>query len=342
MRRRQFLWLTAAAMGFSATRLRATTHFVSFDPLIVEFDLASLEGRYTRVEDFYIRNHYQAPTAPEAPSIEIGGEVEKPVRLGLDVLQRLPEQRIGAVLECAGDPATAVSLVSDGLWEGWPLADVISLSKPGRQGLYAHLLGGDGFSRSVTLSELEGGFLATRLNGRPLIRNHGAPWRALFPGLYGMNSIKWLQKITLVAVPLPPAGNTYQEIWRGSSGSIERKPLPPIQVKSVITKPKNGAVLHRGKLEIGGLAWSGSGKIVEVQVSADGGNHWRMATLDSSSSRYDWSLWRAAFDLNQSGVVELVSKATDSAGHTQPASRDPRRLDLYAYNVWERIRCVVV
>lgn len=343
MRRREFIWLSAAVAGLSTHRLWADNHFVSADPLIVEFDLASLQGRYTRVEDFYIRNHYEAPEARGTFSIEVGGEGEKPVRLGLDELKRLPERQIGAVLECAGDPVRAVSLVSDGLWQGWSLSDVISLAKPKSEGRYVHLLGRDGFARSVTMSQLmDGGLLATHLNGRPLIPNHGAPWRALFPGLYGMNSIKWLEKITLAAAPLPSVGNTYQELWRGSSGSIESRPLPRIQVKSVITRPASGAVLHRGKLQISGLAWSGSGKIVDVKVSADGGNHWQQAMLASSTSRYDWSLWSASCELSQPGVVELVSKATDAAGNAQPAGRDPQRVDLYANNVWDRIRCIVV
>ncbi len=343
MRRREFIWLSAAALGLSTRNLWADNHFVSADPLIVEFDLASLQGRYTRVEDFYIRNHYEAPEARGTLSIEVGGEVEMPVRLGLNELGHLPERQVGAVLECAGDPVRAVSLVSDGLWQGWSLSDVISLAKPKRKDLYAHFLGRDGFARSVSMSQLmDGGLLATRLNGRPLLVNHGAPCRAVFPGLYGMNSVKWLEKITLASMPLPPVGNTYRELWKGSSGSIESRPLPTIQVKSVITSPANGAVLHRGKLQISGLAWSGAGKIVDVRVSADGGNHWRPAALDSGSSRYDWSLWRAAFELSQPGVVELVSKATDAAGNMQPAARDPRRVDLYAYNVWDRIRCIVV
>jgi sulfane dehydrogenase subunit SoxC len=34
-----------------------------------------------------------------------------------------------------------------------------------------------------------------------------------------------------------------------------------------------------GFVEISGLAWSGAGRITRVDVSVDGGNHWRSATL---------------------------------------------------------------
>ncbi|MDE3178524.1 MAG: hypothetical protein KGM47_02605, partial [Acidobacteriota bacterium] len=69
---------------------------------------------------------------------------------------------------------------------------------------------------------------------------------------------------------------------------------------------------------------------------------WRSAALDAGSSRYDWTRWSAAFEINRRGVIEIVSRAADSAGNVQPRRRDPRRLDYYAYNVCDRIRCVVV
>ncbi|MGH9449774.1 MAG: molybdopterin-dependent oxidoreductase [Terriglobia bacterium] len=332
-----------AALSLPARALWADHHFVSSDPIVVAFDLASLQGRYTRVEDFYIRNHYEAPEAPPQPFITIDGEVERPLRLGQAELHRLPERQTGTVLECAGDPVKAVSLVSDGLWGGWPLRDVIAAAKPKAGSRYAHLAGRDGFARSVPAEWLmNGGLLAASLNGSPLGRNHGAPWRALFPGWYGVNSVKWLEAITFAQNPLPPEGNTYLELWRSASGQVERKPLPPVQVKSVITSPASGAILHPGKLRISGLAWSGAGKIMNVQVSADGGRGWHPAAIDSGPSRYDWARWSVTLDLSQPGVIELVSKAADSAGNVQPSHRDPRRVDYYAYNVWDRVRCVVV
>lgn len=342
MRRREFLIASAASVGLSARGLFADHHFASAFPLVVEFDLASLQGQYTPSADFYIRNHFAAPNALAAPELIVKGEVERPLRLRAAELSRLPEQQIGAVLECAGDPLKSVSLVSDGVWRGHLLRDILSLAKPKPSARYAHLTGLDGFARSVPVEWLlDGGLLATSLNAAPLGRNHGAPWRALFPGWYGFNSVKWVKNIRLASAPLPPQGSTYIEVWRGASGAIERKPLPPVQVKSVITTPADGAVLNAGQVQTRGLAWSGAGPITGVQVSANGGNHWMPSALNAAPSRYDWVRWTATFTL-QPGVVEIVCKATDSAANTQPPRRDPGRVDYYAYNVWDRIRCVVV
>ena len=342
MRRRDFLVL-AAGFGLSARELRADHHILSIEPLIVDFDLGSLRGQYTRVDDFYIRNHFDAPQQTGSYGLRIEGEVGEAQQLNLEQLQRLPLREMGSVLECAGDPVKVTSLVSDGLWRGWHLADVLALTKPKRDAAYVHLFGADGFGRSVPLERaINSGLLVNSLNGRPLTRNHGAPWRALIPGWYGMDSVKWLEKIVLAPAPLPPAGQTYMEVWRASSGGFETKALPPVQVKSLIASPRDGAVVERGKLPIRGVAWSGSGSISRVEVTADSGNRWLSASIRRSISRFDWVVWQASLEANGAGPIELACKATDSSGNTQPPKRDPRRIDSYACNVWDRVRCLIV
>ena len=149
------------------------------------------------------------------------------------------------MLECAGDPVRVASLVSDGRWEGWRLGDVLSLAGPKKEGLHVHLFGHDGYARSVPVEQaMNDGLLISGLNGRPLLRNHGAPWRALFPGWYGNDSVKWLEGISLAPAPLPPGGKPTRKSRQVPSGSIETKPLPRVQVNSVIISPVDGAVLH--------------------------------------------------------------------------------------------------
>jgi DMSO/TMAO reductase YedYZ molybdopterin-dependent catalytic subunit len=343
MHRRSFLISATGTLLATARRLHADHHVISADPLIVVFDLDTLQGRYTRVEDFYVRNHYDTPVISGPAALRLEAEGETPKDLSLDQLKALPETDVGAVLECAGDPVRAISLVSDGMWRGWRLSEVISLAHPRSGWSYLHLVGKDGFSRSIPMNRaMSDGWLVTTLNGRPLLPEHGAPWRALFPGWYGMDSVKWVQKLVFASEPLPPVGNAYLEIRRDSSGSLSALPLPPVQVKSVMTSPLNGSVIHRGKVQARGVAWSGSGQIQSVQVSADGGTTWEPATLDRSASRYDWTLWNVSLDLTRPGVVELTSKAIDSIGNTQPEKWYPDRADLYAYNVCGQIRCVVI
>src|SRR5215469_9322071 len=170
MRRREFVLSTAAALLASAGRLRADHHVLSADPLVVTFDLASLQDRYTPIEDFYVRNHFDSP-ALASPVLTIEGEVERPQQFRLKDLDPQAQTNTGAVLECAGDPVTTTSLVSNGVWRGWPLGGIISRAGAKTAASYVHLFGSDGFSRSVpTDRAMDVGLLATALNGRPLTR----------------------------------------------------------------------------------------------------------------------------------------------------------------------------
>lgn len=315
---------------------------ISAEPLIVESGLGSLTGRYTSIEDFYIRNHFPIPDTATG-SLVVEGEVGKPGKFTMNSFAAIARRELGAVLECAGGPLRASTLTSAGLWRGWPLAEILVRVSPKSAARYVHLFGADGFSRSVPIERaLKDGLLATTLNGRPLGRNHGYPWRALFPGWYGMDSVKWLRRIVVAAAALPPSDASYLQSTRLPGGAVDTQPLPRIQVKSIITAPADGTVIPRGAVDVHGLAWSGSGKVSSVQVSPDGGSSWQPASVSDGGNTYDWALWQISLACDQPGVINLVAKATDDAGNTQPEQWDPRRADRYAYNVWHRIRCVVL
>lgn len=343
MNRRYFLRLVSSGLLVPKVAL-ADHHVISADPLVVETDLSSLPGRYTPVEDFYVRDHFDVPADSEqsaVQSLRIEGEVEHARDLSIDDLAALPAREVGAVLECAGNRVGSTGLISNGSWTGWKLKDVLTLVQPTSRAAHLHFLGRDGYRRSVPFERAADGMIVTRLNGRPLTRQHGAPWRVLFPGWFGMDSVKWLASVVLARDALPPEGNTYQEIRRGSSGQVVREPLPRLPVKSVITDPLPGAVLRRGSVEIQGLAWSGAGKITSVKVRADGGSTWHGGELVTGRD-FEWWLWKARLDFTHRGAVELVARASDSAGSQQPLERDPSRVDGYANNWCHRVRCVVV
>lgn len=334
--------LAGAGALIAARPLRGDHHIDSADPLVMDFDLRTLQGRYTSIEDFYIRNHFAAPVGAGDGILQIQGKVKKPLKLGLPDLNRLHTVTTGAVLECAGSGQGPRELVSNGLWQGWRLADIVSMAEPTADAKFLHLHGRDGFARSVPVDgALINGLLATQLDHEPLRRNHGAPWRALFPGWYGMDSVKWLARIEASSQPLPAVDNTYLKLSSTPSGQFERTPLPPIQVKSVITSPAAEAVLHPGTVELTGVAWSGMAPVRMVEASADGGATWLPARVDPGA-RFEWALWRCSLTLSKRGVVEFACRAVDGQGNTQPATRDPNRLDGYVDNVVEHVKCLVV
>jgi DMSO/TMAO reductase YedYZ molybdopterin-dependent catalytic subunit len=308
----------------------------------VDSDLNSLVARYTPVEDFYIRNHFKVPDQTGAPALDIQGEVEKPLRLTPEDLAALRRCQVGSVLECAGNPVGTVAKLSNGAWEGWSLADVLALARPAQASAHLHLFGRDGYGRNIPIERaLDGGMLATQLNGRLLSPQHGSPWRALFPGWYGMDSVKWLARIVVAPAPLESNDSAYLELIRDPKGAVRLRALPRVQVKSLIVSPLAGAVLRPGTISLRGIAWSGGGSIARVEFSADGGATWRLAALDAGV-RYEWVFWRSELELTARGGVEFVCRAVDEKGMVQPAQRDPNRLDGYSNNWYHRVRCVMV
>ena len=73
----------------------------------------------------------------------------------------------------------------------------------------------------------------------------------------------------------------------------------------------------KGWWGITGIAWSGRGKIVRVDVSTDGGNRWEQAELDEPVLPECHTRFRLPWNWDGEEAV-LVSRATDPAIHGRP------------------------
>ena len=74
---------------------------------------------------------------------------------------------------------------------------------------------------------------------------------------------------------------------------------------------------RRGTYELTGIAWSGRGTIVSVEITTDGGATWRKAELQTpvlpiahTRFRFPWT-WDGKETL-------IASRCTDDTGYTQP------------------------
>jgi DMSO/TMAO reductase YedYZ molybdopterin-dependent catalytic subunit len=338
--RRRFVTLLSAGYLLSSDFLGADHHVISAEPFEVAFDLASAISRYTPVNDFYVRDHSAVP-ATAASFIEISGAVEQRMRMGASELGALKRVELGAVLECAGNAVSTSALASNGLWGGWRMTDVLAQAQPAAASTHLLLYGRDGYSRAVPISRLsEGAMLVCDLNRAPLARRHGGPWRAFFPGWYGMDSVKWLERIVVATEAPADTSYSYHQIRRDASG-VRTEPLPRIQVKSIITSPRPGASVPVGSLRVSGLAWSGNGEIETVELSSNGGAQWQRVSFERRP-QHEWVPWKMSVDATDRGVLELIARARDASGHSQPQSPDPVRIDRYANNWFHRVRIVVV
>jgi DMSO/TMAO reductase YedYZ molybdopterin-dependent catalytic subunit len=156
--------------------------------------------------------------------------------------------------------------------------------------------------------------LVYAMNGAPLPPQHGAPLRLVVPGWYGMTNVKWLVRVS--ASDEPFAGWQQAEAY-----SIDGVPVQRMLPRSLLVPPGIPDFLTReryaepGVHTVTGRAWSGHGEIVRVEVGVD--DEWADAELEPPVGEHAWRGWSFAWDA-QPGEHELMCRATDSAGNTQP------------------------
>jgi DMSO/TMAO reductase YedYZ molybdopterin-dependent catalytic subunit len=186
--------------------------------------------------------------------------------------------------------------------------------------------------------------LAWAINGQPLPPQHGYPLRLLVPGWYGMTSVKWLHRITLLTDPF----QGYQQTGTYLLHTTEDDPGTPvtrIQPRSLLVPPgipefeTRRRFLPAGRHQLSGRAWSGLAPIDRVEVSTDGGASWARARLEPPPSPWAWAGWSFDWDATPGGH-ELCSRATDAADNTQPTDV-PWNTGGYANNAVHRVPVTV-
>ena len=189
--------------------------------------------------------------------------------------------------------------------------------------------------------------VAFKLNGSFLPRGNGFPARALFPGWYAMDSVKWLRRIIVLGPGDAPSGfeasgmnKVYNRIVKPAGGEPKIDRLTGILIKSAIAWPADNTKLPASRHFIRGFAWTGAGLIRGVEFSSDGGNKWIPAKLESRPKTFSWVQWSYAWPA-ASGDYVLMGRATDAEGRRQPLTRDPARQDGYELNYCAPVRCSV-
>jgi len=88
------------------------------------------------------------------------------------------------------------------------------------------------------------------------------------------------------------------------------------------------------RVVLSGRSWSGHAPIRRVEVSTDGGARWRRVHLHGPNERNGWAHWELPWT-PRAGRHELLARATDRAGHTQP---DTVPFNEGGYQFWGVVR----
>jgi len=184
---------------------------------------------------------------------------------------------------------------------------------------------GSGMTRTIPMSLIESGevLLAWGQNGEMLRPAQGYPLRLVVPGVQGVSWVKYLRRIKVGDQPFATKDEVlgYADLMPDGQ---QRQYTSTMEVKSVVTTPSGGQVLlDKGFYNISGLAWSGRGKIRQVDVSVDGGRNWRPARLETPV--LSKALTRFNLDWVWDGRPALIqSRATDETGQVQATYRQLR------------------
>ena len=169
--------------------------------------------------------------------------------------------------------------------------------------------------------------LAFKMNGEDIPLVHGYPLRLVAGGWPASVSGKWVNRISI-----------RNKIHDGTkmTGTAYRVPCEPVApgekvkdedmciiesmpVKSLITYPKSGAIIQKGKsLNIRGHAWAGELEVSKMEYSIDYGSTWQTCTVEKPSNRLAWQHFSASVNFPKPGYYEVWARATDTNNIAQP------------------------
>jgi len=296
--------------------------------------LDKLRGTITPAGLHFELSHQGIPNIdPDQHKLVLHGLVNRPLYFSLDSLERYSMSTHCHFLECSGntttgwqDPAPdhplafSHGLLSASEWVGVPLATLLDEASvlPEAKWIIAEGADSGSLSRSIPLQKaLQDCMIVLYQNGERLRPEQGYPMRLLNPGFEGNSNVKWLRSLKVTDTPAMTRFETSRYTDLLADGKARQFSLK-MDVKSVITHPNNSQQLQqKGVYEISGLAWSGSGRIRKVEVTADGGKSWAKALLDEPVQSRMLTRFRLPWRWVGQPAV-LASRAEDEHGNRQP------------------------
>ncbi|MBX3670226.1 MAG: sulfite dehydrogenase [Rhodocyclaceae bacterium] len=304
---------------------------VSFCPLQGMFGIITPSG-------LHFERHHQGwwDIDPSKHRLMVNGLVKVPKVYTMDELMRLPQVSRIHFVECGantgmewGNVAVPSVQYSHGMlscseFTGVLLSTLlddcgIDLKKA--KVVLAEGADGSSMTRTIALDRaLDDVIVAWGQNGEMLRPENGYPLRLVVPGVQGVSWVKYLRRIEVGDMPYATKDEAVHYIDLMPDGQ-HRQYTSIQEVKSVITTPSGGQVLlEKGFYNITGLAWSGRGRIKQVDVSFDGGRNWKAADISSVVVPKALTRFNVGWVWDGRPAI-LQARAVDESGHVQPSYR---------------------
>ncbi|MCO5229003.1 MAG: molybdopterin-dependent oxidoreductase [Thermomicrobiales bacterium] len=260
--------------------------------------------------------------------IEISGQVDEERAWRYGDLQKLGVQHTITTQLCISNTVGG-DLIGTAEWTGVPLATV--LNTVGAHGDYIRFHGVDGYDTTVPMERCTQpqAWLVWGMNGEPLPESHGAPVRAIIPGLYGMKSVKWLTEIHVT-------DENALGYWE-RTGWTNEAVVKPI---SRIDFPRRTSSLTEGSIPVRGIAFGGDHMLDRVEISTNGGHDWQTATITEQPNPEGiaWSLWHYDWQA-EPGTHTLIVRMVDTDGEVQTDASAPSLPD--GASGWHKVDVLV-
>ena len=270
-------------------------------------DLEKLEG-VTPVKEFYVTTNVDTTSVNmERWNLAVGGLVKRPKVFNFEDILNLPAKSEFVTLECVGNRPGG-QLMGNALWTGVPLKTLIDIVGPDDSCNDVVFFGKGDYSDSIPFKTAQKSYnlLAYKMNNANLTHKHGYPLRLVVPGIHGMKSVKWLNKIEFV-----------KEDFKGFYQKRGWSKEAVIDVNSRIDTPFHGQPISEKTFLTRGVAFAGTSGIKKVEISGDGGESWQEANLKPPLSPYSWALWERAWEPPGEGEYDLTVRAMDKNGIPQ-------------------------
>ena len=309
-------------------------------------------GRLTANSDFFVRNHFRTPQiSSESWTLELTGLIGQAHKFSYSDLVLMNSVRQTVTMECAGNISGGPG-VGNAAWSGVPLSELLTQAGVKSVATGVIFYGADAsdgvdapadthFARCIQLEKAMAPttLLAYEMNGSPLPAEHGFPLRAIVPGWYGMDSVKWLTRIEVTDKPFE--GYFQQKYYSAVDAKGAQRPITRMLVNCKFLRPSEGEEILAKSFRIEGVAWAGEGKVVKVELRTGPDEPWQAAAIADATEPMTWVSWSYEWHVPRPGRYTLDVRATDDSGHRQPDVRDPERRDAYELNTPHRIAVTV-
>lgn len=316
--------------------------------LYLDLSIMSPDSLITTTERFYVRTacpdliDYGKPWTIKIRALE-GDSSE----ILITTIDSMAKDMGVHLMECSGnEKAGQFGLMSACRWDGVPVIKLLKskklMPKSGRiciSGFDRHSQPSrpigvresiQGASWIFTVEQLRstGAFLAVKMNGAPLPKDHGYPVRLVVPGWYGCTCIKWVDEISFISEDsdaTPHMKEFADRTHQNGVPQLAREYAPAsIDQAAMPIRVEEWEVNGRKKYNVVGIMWGGHKLTRGLQIRFGMDEKYVPVETYQQTTSATWTVWSHRWSPASAGVYHIQLKVADPAIPT-------RRLDKGYY-----------